>query len=73
MKRKHEATLSEFKRIQKAYQVLESEKEALVLSNTINDGENKDIENNISQLEAEKATNDKQAEELNARVVELEA
>ena len=42
MKRKHEATLSEFERLQEAYQVLESEKDALVLSNSITEGEKKD-------------------------------
>ena len=73
MKRKHEATLSEFERLQEAYQVLELEKEALVLSNTIIDGEKKDREGNISGLEAQRATTDKQAEELKAQVVDLEA
>ena len=73
MKRKHEATLSEFERLQEAYQVLELEKEALVLSNTIIDGENKGLEGNISDLEAQRAATDKQAEELKAQVAELEA
>ena len=58
MKRKHEATLSEFEILQEAYQVLESEKEALVLSNTISEGENKDLENKTYELETQKdATN----------------
>ena len=52
MKRKHEATLLEFERLQEAYKVLESEKEALVLSNTITEGENKDLESKILELEA---------------------
>ena len=34
-KRKHEATIPEFEKLQKAYQYLESEKDALVLSITI--------------------------------------
>ena len=59
MKRKHEATLSEFERLQEAYKVLESEKEALVLSNTINEGEKKDFENNILELEAQKDATDR--------------
>ena len=66
MKRKHEATLSEFEKLQEAYQVLEVEKEALVLSNTISDGEKRDLENRIYELEVEKAEVDKQAEELRA-------
>ena len=73
MKRKHEATLSEFERLQEAYQVLELEKEALILSNTIIDGEKKDLEGNILGLEAQRDATDKQAEELKAQVVDLEA
>ena len=73
LKRKHEATLSEFKRFQKAYHVLELEKDALVLSTTITEGENKYFENKISKLEVQKDATDKQAEELNCRVVEPEA
>ena len=41
MKRKHEATLSEFERLQKAYQALELEKEALEILITIMEGEKK--------------------------------
>ena len=59
MKRKHEATLSEFKRLQEAYQALKSEKEALVLSNTITKRERKDLENNISELEVQKVATDR--------------
>ena len=59
MKRKHEATFSEFKRLQVANQVLESEKESLVLSNTIAEGEKKDFESKISELEAQKAATDR--------------
>ena len=38
----------------------------MVLSNAITHGEKKELENNILELEAQKATYDKQAEELNA-------
>ena len=48
MKIKHEATLSEFGRLQKAYQVLELEKYSLVLSNTTTEGENKYFESKIA-------------------------
>ena len=61
MKRKHEATLLEFERLQEAYQVLESENEDLVLSNTIAEGEKKDFENKILELVAQNATIDRQA------------
>ena len=50
MGRKHEETLSEFERLQNAYQDLEREKEELEISTTIIKGE-KDFENNISELE----------------------
>ena len=73
MKRKHEATLSYLERLQEAYQVLEAEREALVLSNTMIDGEKKDLEGKISGLETQRAAADKQVEELKARVEELEA
>ena len=48
------------------------EKEALVLSNTIIDGEKKDLENKISELEVQKVATNKQAKELKAQVAELE-
>ena len=73
MKRRHEATLLELQRLQEAYQALELKKEALVLSNTIIDGEKKDIEDNILELEAQKVVADKQAEELKDWVADLEA
>ena len=43
VKQKHDATLSYLERLQEAYQVLEAKKEALVLPNTIVDGEKKDL------------------------------
>ena len=73
MKRKHDATLSYLERLQEAYQGLEEEKEALVLFNTIINGEKKDLEGEISRLETQKAAADKQVEELKARIAELDA
>ena len=73
MNKKHEATLSEFERLQKACQALELEKEALVLSNAITKGEKKDLENKISELETQKDAIDRQSEELNSWVAKLEA
>ena len=72
-KMKYDATLSDLERLQEAYQILEVERDALVLSNTIISGEKKDLEGNISGLETQKATTDTQEEELRARVAELEA
>ena len=48
LKRKHEATISKFERLQKAYQDLESEKDALMLSVTIIEGERKYFENEVA-------------------------
>ena len=52
LKRKHEATLSQFERLQKAYQALELKKDALEVSVTIMEGEKKYLEDNILGLEA---------------------
>ena len=65
-KRKREETLSKFERLQKAYQDLEREKEALKLSTIIMDGEKKDCKNKISELEVQKYATNRQAEELGA-------
>ena len=71
-KRKHEATTSEFKNLQKAYKYLESEKDALVLSVTITEGEKKDIESNILELEAHRSAVNKQTEEMKTQAKDLE-
>ena len=44
-----------------------------MLSNTIAEGEKKDFENKISELEAQKYATDMKSEELRVRVGELEA
>ena len=72
LKRKHDDTISEFERLQKAYQYLELEKEALELSTTIMEGEKRDFEGKISELEAQKSAACKQTWELRTRVEELE-
>ena len=65
-KRKYDATLSNLERLQEAYQILEAERDALVLSNTIISGEKKDLEGKISGMEMQRATTNTQAEELRA-------
>ena len=70
--RKHDATLSVLERLQESYQILESERDALVFSNTIISRENKYLEGKISELKTQKATTDTQVEELRNRVEELE-
>ena len=47
LKRKNEETFSEFERLQKAYQYLELEKDALELSIIIMEGEKKYLEDKI--------------------------
>ena len=54
LKIKHDDTLSEFERLKKEYQALESDKDALVLSVVITKGEKKDLESNILELEDNK-------------------
>ena len=44
-----------------------------MLSDTIIDGEKKDFENKISELEARKSAADRQAEEIRTQVGELQA
>ena len=44
-----------------------------MLSNTIAEGKNKDLENKILELEVQKDTTNRQAEEINSWVIELEA
>ena len=52
---------------------MEEKRDAFVLSNTIINGEKKDLEGKMSKMETKRATTDTQAEELRARVAELEA
>ena len=72
LKRKHEATLSKFEKLQKAFTYLEWEKDALVISVTITEGEKKDLESKILELETQRSTINRQIEELRTRVEELE-
>ena len=71
-KRQHEATISEFERLQKENQDLEGENDALELSVTIMEGEKKDLEDKVLQLEAQKSTENRQAGDLKAREEEIE-
>ena len=64
LKIKHDDTLSEFERLKKAYQALESDKDALVLLVTITVGEKKDLESKVLELETQKSVASKQLEEL---------
>ena len=72
LKIKHEANFSEFENLQKDYQHLESEKDAMVLSVTISEGEKKDFERKISELEARKYAATRQMGEIRIRVEVME-
>ena len=47
MKRKYDDTLSELERLKEAYQILQSDKDALVLLATMTKGEKRDLENKV--------------------------
>ena len=64
LKWKNEATFSEFERLQKDYQYLELEKDALDISIIIMEGEKKYLEDKFLELEAQKYAANKQVEEL---------
>ena len=49
---------------------MEAEKETLALLNTIIDGEKRDLESEIAGLETQRASSDKEAEELKVRVMD---
>ena len=72
-KRKYDATLSYLEKLQQDYQILEEEKDALKLSNTILDGEKKDLEINMAGMEVQNSIDDKHAEESKVWITELEA
>ena len=62
-KRKYDATLLDLEKLQQDYQILKEEKDDLKLSNTILDGENKDLESKMAEMEMPRSAADKKAEE----------
>ena len=72
LKRKHEATIYKFERLQKAYKVLEGETDSLELLVTIMEGVKKDLEDKVSELEAQKSAVNKQEKEMRTRAEKLE-
>ena len=60
-KRKYDATLSDLERLQEAYQVLEVERDPLVLPNNIISWEKKYLQGNIAGPETQRASADKEA------------
>ena len=51
-------------KLKEAYKILESNKDALVLSTTITERDKRDLENKVSELENQRATTDKTVEKL---------
>ena len=51
MKRTNDDTLSEFERLEETCQYLELDKDALILSSAITEGENIDLKRKVSDLE----------------------
>ena len=58
LKINHDDTFSKFEKLKEPYQVLESDKDALILSNAITEGEKRYLERNIVKLEEQKYTAD---------------
>ena len=71
LKRKHDDILSEFEKLKEAYKMLESYKNVLTLSVAINEGEKRDLEIKVLELEKKKATTDKRVEELETQNILL--
>ena len=55
-KRKYEATLSDFERLQLGHQILEEERDSLKLSKEDLNKEKGSLENKVAKLELQKAT-----------------
>ena len=59
LKRKHDDTLIELERLKEAYQILQSDKDALILLANITEGEKRDLEGKVLELEKQIDTTDK--------------
>ena len=55
-KRKYDATLSDFEKLQQDYQILEEERDALKLSKMTLDGEKNNLESKMAEMEVHKST-----------------
>ena len=64
LKRRHDDILSKFEKVKEAYQVFESDKDALTMSVAITEGEKRDLESKVSELEKKKVVADNTTEEL---------
>ena len=62
LKRKHDDILTELERLKGAYQILQSDKDALVLSVNIIEGEKRDPKRKVLELEKKKDPTNKRVE-----------
>ena len=72
-KRKYPSTLSDFEKLQRDYQILKEERDALKLSNTDLDGEKNNLESKMAKIEVQKSIADEQIEQYKVQIVELES
>ena len=72
-KRKYEATLSNYEKLQQDYQILGEKRDNLKQSNMTLDREKHKLESKITEMDAQKLKADQQAEEHRVRITELEA
>ena len=72
-KRKYEATLSYFERLQQRHQILEVERDSLKSSNEALSKEKGSLENKVAELELQKTTAEGKAKHYETQVAALEA
>ena len=72
-KRKYEATLSDYEKLQRDYQILGEERDNLKQSNMTLDREKKKLQRKIAEMEVQKSVVHQQAEEHRVWITELEA
>ena len=71
LKRKHEDILSEIEKSKEACQTLQSDKDSLILSISIMEGEKKDLEKQVVEVEKKGDVASKRIEELEAQNILL--
>ena len=72
-KRKYEATLSNYEKLQQDDQILGEEWDTLKISNMTLDKEKKNLESEVAEMEVQKSVADQQTEQYKVRITELEA
>ena len=67
LKRKYDDTLSDLEKLKGAYHISELDKTALTLSIAITEGEKRDLEDKVSELEKQKVAASKRTEEMESQ------